>query len=104
MLDRILQIVQKLQTEEEKEMFDLTELKNTVAAIKSTEESAKVVIQSAIDLLNDILGKLANTVDPAEIAAIVADGQAATAALTADKDDLAKKVAEFTPPPPPPAP
>jgi len=100
-LDKILQIVQKIQIEEAAQMVDLTELKATTAATNGAVESTKIVIDSAIATFNEILAKLENTVDPAEIAAVVAEGKAYTAVLLANRDALAAAVAEFTPPPPP---
>lgn len=103
-LDRILAMVNKINAEEDAEMVDLAALKAQTAATKEVIDSTKLVIDSAISTFNEILGKLENVVDPAEVAALVEEGKAYTAALTAERDALAAAVAEFTPPPPPPGP
>lgn len=104
MVTQILRVVQELQNEEVQDMALLDSLKAQVAATQGAIDSTKLVIEDAIATFNNILGKLQNVVDPAEIQAIVNEGKAYTDALSAEKDALATAVAQFTPPPPPPPP
>jgi predicted transcriptional regulator YheO len=82
-LDQILSQLAALTQQEAQMALDLTNLTDAVAQVKGVEDSGVVAINGLAAKVQDLINQSGNTVDPAQLQAIV-DGMKANAQPLAD--------------------
>ena len=73
-------------------MKEVDELIAVVNAEQTVVDGLTTAVDGIVQKLNEVLGQLANTVDPAQISALTAQAQSFVDALSADKDRLTEAV------------